>query len=351
MLVKYLGTSYSNKHEKWLPRYEFLENGFFRMTQPKFLNDKSEAKFYPYFDEYSPADMANARKRFYISNINPEPHEPSDEHLINFYLKPAGRRYSVEEFPTLLGFTEYDSVEKYNEAQRKNLVENIEDFNNFIIEALSCQFGVFSLSKSTQNKLMWTHYANNGEGLVVCFDKEHPFFKKSELQDVSYNKEDRASISYVQGTIRINGESSNHFKLPEDLNVTSLFKRLAPRKQEFEQLAKRLFYTKFDDWGYEKEMRIVMPLEYCEDRTGSIVNPTFDINMPEELRRTFPDYNEIFLKKISFDAMESIIFGYSTDSISIDKIVEIAKKNPELKHLKFKKAKIDVFGEVEINNL
>jgi len=49
--------------------------------------------------------------------------------------------------------------------------------------------------------------------------------------------------------------------------------------------------------------------------------------------------------------MESIIFGYSTDSISIDKIVEIAKKNPELKHLKFKKAKIDVFGEVEINNL
>lgn len=84
MLVKYLGTT-TNEQNEHIPRSEFLENGLFRMTQPKFLNDKgSEAKFFPYFDKFSPADMAYARKCFFRFNAGINPEEPSDEQLINF---------------------------------------------------------------------------------------------------------------------------------------------------------------------------------------------------------------------------------------------------------------------------
>ncbi|UCX04523.1 transposase domain-containing protein [Shewanella glacialimarina] len=57
MLVKYYGLVFDNRTNSWLPRVEFISNGLFRMTQPKYLNDKgSEARLWPYFNEFSPAD-------------------------------------------------------------------------------------------------------------------------------------------------------------------------------------------------------------------------------------------------------------------------------------------------------
>lgn len=352
MLVKYLGTTYHDKYKKWLPRTEFLENGMFRMTQPKFLNDRgSEAKFYPYFGEYSPADIANARKRFHRFNINSRPDEPSNEHLINFYLKPTGMRYSVEEFPTLLGFTDYNSVEEYNEAQAKNLIKNVRNFNSFILEALSCHIGIFSLSKNAQNELMWVHYANNGEGLVVCFNEDHTFFNELELCEVSYKEEDRASISYVEGTVRINGETFSQFKLPEELDIRSLLTALAPKENYYKQVAKNLCYTKSQKWDYEEEMRLIMPLMSCEDKKGNIVRPNFDSSIPEDIKCYFPPYNEIYLKKIPFDAIESIIFGYATDEVFKALTIDKVRNTPHLKHIKFKQTEFDVRGEIILIDL
>ena len=51
MLVKYLGTILNPEGHTYA-RSDFLENGLFRITQPKYLNDKgSEARFYPYFQD------------------------------------------------------------------------------------------------------------------------------------------------------------------------------------------------------------------------------------------------------------------------------------------------------------
>lgn len=352
MLVKYLGTTDNNEYKKWLPRTDFLENGLFRMTQPKFLNDRgSEAKFYPYFGEYSPADLENARKRFYSFNINPDPSGPSKEHLINFYLKSTGMKYSIEEFPTLLGFTDYSAAEEYNEAQAKNLIENTKSFNSFILEALSCHIGIFSLSKNAQNELMWVHYANNGEGLAVCFNEKHTFFNEFKLYEVSYKEEDRASISYVEGTIRINGEVFNQFKLPEDLDIRNLLKALAPKEYYYKRVAKNLCYTKSKQWSYEEEMRLVMPLMSCEDKKGEIVKPDFDSSISEDIKCYFPPYNEIYLKKIPFDAIESIIFGYATDNMCKVLTIDKVRSTPGLKHIKFKQAEFDARGEIILIDL
>ena len=63
MLVKYYGLVFVHRTNRWSPRVEFISNGLFRMTQPKYLNDKgSEARLWPYFNEFSPADYAWAKK-------------------------------------------------------------------------------------------------------------------------------------------------------------------------------------------------------------------------------------------------------------------------------------------------
>ena len=351
MLVKYLGTT-TNEQNEYIPRSEFLENGLFRMTQPKFLNDKgSEAKFFPYFNEFSPADMAYAKKCFSKFNADLHSEEPSEEKLINFYLKPTGRRYTLEEFPTLLGFTDYDSIEAYNEAQKEHLEKSVEGFNSFTLEALSCHIGIFSLSKSANNKLMWTHYANEGMGIAVTFKEEHPFFKKFGLQDVSYKEENRASITYYKGTIRINGEYSNNFELEEKTNLLDLYKLISKEKVRYSDLVKRLIYSKSEDWEYEQERRIICPLILCEKTLGKITKPSFELKVPENLLMNFPSYSEICLKKIPFDAFNSIIFGYSVSDLQKEAIIRRANKNPYLKHLRFEQAAYDIYGKIIIKEI
>lgn len=348
MLVKYLGTT-TNQH---IPRSEFLENGLFRMTQPKFLNDKgSEAKFFPYFDEFSPADIAYARKRFLKFNAEPNPELPSDEELIKFYLKPAGEQYTLENTPTLLSFTDYDSVEAYNAAQKEKLEKAVKGFNSFILEALSCYIGIFSLSKSAVNELMWTHYANEGMGLAVTFKEEHPFFKEFKPKDVSYKHEDRASITYYEGTIRINGEYSDSFEIKEELNLLNLYKVFSQDSTKYMELIKRLLYSKSEKWEYEEEIRIICPIGLCEKNSEKIIKPSFDLKIPENLLTMFSKYPEICLKKIPFDAFDSIVFGYSVCDSQKEAIIRKAQKNPNLKHLRFEQASHDIYEKIVIKEL
>lgn len=352
MLVKYLGTEYDKDNDQWIPRSEFLENGLFRMTQPKFLNDKgSEARFYPYLNEFSPADMAYARKSFYNFNIGQITDEPSDEELISFYLEPSGEMYTIENFPTLLGFTDYGSVESYNEAQSVNLKKSVEELHKLIIETVSSRIGVFSLSKAANDPKMWAHYANNHNGLAVTFKEDHPFFQNFGLQDVSYKQEDRASFTYYKGTIRINGEFSKYLEKNESAHLSTLYSLVSKHQNNFNELERRLLYTKDKVWSDEQEKRIICPLELCEEMKGKVVTPDLNKNIPEHLLKNFPSYHEVCLKKIPFDAFDSIIFGESMNNLQRVAIINKAQSNPNLKHLQFRKADIDIYGKIIIEDL
>lgn len=351
MLVKYLGTVYNEDNQE-LPRIEFLENGLFRITQPKFLNDKNETKFRSYPDKYSPADLKSARKQYSAFNMDSSNREPTKEDLINFYLRRTGIQYSPENFPTLLGFTDYSSVEEYKDAEARNLKSSVESFNRIILEVLSSYIGIFSLTKNLTNELMWTHYASEGRGIAVCFNESHPFFKEFEVQRVSYNQENRASISLMEGILRIDGEKYNQYDTFESFNSISIYKWMIEKGITNKDLSKRLFYTKTEKWSYEEERRMVIPLELSDKEKGSIVEPLINGNFVDELTEILPKHHEICLKKIPFEAIEAIVFGYDTSKSSVEEVISIAKRNPELSHLKFKKAKMDTITEkIEVNDL
>ncbi len=351
MLVKYLGTQFDEKSKTWLPRSEFLENGLFRMTQPKFLNDKgSEARFYPYLNEFSPADLAYARKRFNSFNLGSQTQQPSDADL-NFFLESTGEHYTLENTPTLLGFTDYNSIEAYNEAQSKNLKKAVMELHSLVLEMISSRIGVFSLSKDANNQKMWVHYADNNMGLAVTFKEEHSFFKNLDLQDVSYKPEDRASFTYYKNTIRINGEPLEHLQIDDHINLLNLHRLVSKNKDKFNELKRRLLYTKSEIWNEEQEKRIICPLEFCEEKKGKTITPNLNKNIPDHLFKEFPEYSEICLKKIPFDAFDSIIFGDSVPDLQKEVIIKKAQNNPYLNHLIFKQASFDMHGKITIKKI
>lgn len=352
MLVKYLGAEYDQDSRQWIPRSQFLENGLFRMTQPRFLNDKgSEARFYPYFDEFSPSDLAYARRKHRAFSCDPSSNYISDEELAQFYLKPTGRTYDPETFPTLLGFTEYSSIEEYKEAKRKELELSVYRFNKFIVESLSCNLGVFSLSTDNNNELMWTHYANEGKGLVVQFKESHAFFQKFVPQSVSYEPEDRATITNYKGIIRINGELVDSFKIGDEIKQSDIFTFFNKNTSRYEDLIQRLLYSKSKKWSYEEEKRIICPLSYCEKKLGEFITPDFDIETPKSLQNFFSKYQEIQLKSIPFEAIEAITFGYGVNEIQKEYIIKKAKNNPKLDHLLFNQATINIFGDIVVEKI
>lgn len=350
MLVKYLGTILNTEGHTYA-RSDFLENGLFRITQPKYLNDKgSEARFYPYFEEFSPADIEYARKCFRQFNVGNTEY-PSNDELIKLHLEPAGRRYSIEEFPTLLAFTDYISVEDYRRAVKQQLYDTVEKFNKFIVEALSCHIGVFSLSKRIDNDQMWTHYASEGRGVALSFKETHSFFHTFKPMEVSYNKSDRASITCYKGDIRINGEYAKSYEIREQFEFKDFFKLYLENKMKYEELFKKLLFTKAPQWMHEMESRIVIPLNYSDKKLQNLIEPDFEDKIPEHFSSVFPKYSEVCLKKIPFDAFDTLFFGYAMSEKDKERIIKLIKSNENLQHLQVKQMYYNIYGSLEFENI
>ena len=77
------------------------------------------------------------------------------------------------------------------EKTRAELIAGVkEKANSFVagqelMSLLKDTLGVLSLSRTEDNLLMWSHYADEGKGIVIGFDDEHSFFKQQNSSGIS----------------------------------------------------------------------------------------------------------------------------------------------------------------------
>ncbi|AUI88140.1 hypothetical protein BS333_17425 [Vibrio azureus] len=345
MLVKYYGLIDDESGNGLIPRFQFLINGKFRFTQPKYLNDKgSESKLLPYFNRFSPSDLKWAKRQHDKWQADPD-YVPSDEELINMHLRPSGIRLD-DCFPTMI-LTEknFDSVSDFEEHKFKSMVSSV---NTLILDALSSQIGVLSLSNTATNELMWTHYASEGKGIAISFNEAHPFFTKHIPLPVTYKSEDRACITYFEGNWRINGEPVESYQTSEKSSAIEAYTQMLSNGVDIDELTKRLMFSKAHKWAYEDETRIVLPLELCDEKLGPIIKLPEEISSLNVKLLNLGNYPEVCLKRIPFDAFDTLFFGYNLDNVHKEKIIKAVKNNKELSHLKIKSVKHDIYGEIEL---
>ena len=291
----------------------FLDNALFRITQPQYLNDPpGEARFAPFYNKFSDADLDNARNRYKYSWMN-DGTIPDDDFLIENFLRPGGDRYTIEQFPLLKGFVDYETTDEFDRSKAIQLIEAI---NNLLLDRMNHTIGIFSLSDSLTNHDMWIKYGQHGKGIALEFDEKHPFFQQYPTTKVIYSNKKRASITYYEGNIRINGiRLKNKYKSHLDIQNHLL------NEIDLSDLITRLFFTKNSQWESENEHRIVFSLIQHDQRKG-----------------------EIFLKKIPFDAFKTLTFGWDMNVEKIEEISQKIKKNHELTHLKIQKVR---YGQLE----
>ena len=126
-----------------------------------------------------------------------------------------------------------------NKLIRSSFYDDMETLRRLLTETaetISRQVGILCMTYRFDCIPMWAYYANNASGLVVEF---------SELEEV------------------FTGDNTGIFSkiIPVE------YKKNLPTITFDPHTYRDMFFSKFEDWNHEREVRVILPLEAC-DRLG-----------------------------------------------------------------------------------
>ena len=188
-------------------RIDILRNGFIRFAQRSALNDPLEIS--PIFRDV--------------------------EHIIPLISDPRYAGKQIEMKATLLGAEAEPYIVKLGRGaeERERFVAHMRFLVDQVCATMGEAIGVLSLTERPDNVLMWAHYAQQHQGLVIQFDETHAFFNNrdaagwSQVNKIAYSDERPLRASMV------------------DLSI------------------QEVFFTKGRDWEYEQEWRLLRLLSDC----------------------------------------------------------------------------------------
>jgi Protein of unknown function (DUF2971) len=281
LLFKYLGL------DKGIPRTSFLDDGLFRVTQPSALNDPFEMKPRVLVNKYAEEDLSVARDTARQMGFLDAAQLSEDRFIEGLFLKPIGGRFDesiipASHFPELREEPFY-SLQELDEFQADNTRQLLE-------KLLNERYGIFSMSQDADDLLMWSHYAAEHRGIVVGFQSDHQFFVEGGmLREVDY-RENRVSVSTVDGIIRVAGHKVSDDQYPP---VATMLR-------------------KHPAWNYEKEVRLITLLENADG-----VKP-----------------GDVYLRRFPESAIKIMILGARVDAQQAESIVNQIRDQPQWHHLR-----------------
>jgi hypothetical protein len=161
----------------------------------------------------------------------------------------------------------------------------------FITGEIDQRLGVLCLSEVPDSLLMWAHYGCGHEGFAIEFDAWHDYFH-AQISD----KDDLRHLRRVQ------------------------YREARPGAKLAEMGATELFLSKSGHWDYEREWRIVRPLEDA---------------VATDTKEPYP----IKLFEIPADAVQAVILGVRMKDKDEAKIRAAIEASSQLSHVSVLKAK------------
>lgn len=170
-----------------------------------------------------------------------------------------------------------------------NTTFDTHQFHNIALDSELKHVGTLCLSAENDDILMWSHYANKHKGIVLEFDKDHPFFVTKPL----------AVEGLLHGIERVNYQ-------PDRLFYKNIDKHFS---------TKYTFLTKDKKWEHEQEYR--MTVRFDESNNDN----KYNISFPAEL-------------------IKAVYIGVKTNKEDIEYILNLPQKK-EWEHLSIYKFEMD----------
>lgn len=153
-----------------------------------------------------------------------------------------------------------------------------------LMALLNDKIGILSLSRTEDNLLMWSHYADEGKGIIIGFDDEHSFFKQPTLD----------------------GKPTR----PIPVVYTNKRSKVTPNEDRYYE---KLLCEKPRDWAYEEEERLFRVFLSKGDSLGKD-NHGMDIiltDLPKNTIKTiYLGYN------ISEEAKKKVLSAIKSNDVS-----------------------------------
>ncbi|MDW5287104.1 DUF2971 domain-containing protein [Alteromonas macleodii] len=150
-----------------------------------------------------------------------------------------------------------------------------------LVSRFSDMLGILSLSRTADNLLMWSHYAQEGKGFVIGFDEKHKFFNQSDQTGLKTN--------------------------PVPVVYTNKRSHVDPGEKRYYE---KLLGEKPRDWAYEEEERI---FRFFPDNGNSVGFDDFGL--------------AINLISIPKEAIKSVCIGYKVTSEFQKRILSAISEN------------------------
>ncbi|WP_429161504.1 DUF2971 domain-containing protein [Aeromonas media] len=193
--------------------------------------------------------------------------------------------------------------------------------------------GIISLSETQHNLLMWAHYANQHKGLCVGYSSD-------VLDNVKFPR--FVKIPVNKKPVKINYDSKKIFDFEYDLDYST-------DNDLFKTALYKVLTTKGDDWIYEKEHRIILPMNVADRllvlkggrvETEHEYYKDFDRRYIEKNKiegfkisdATKP--NHLYLLDIDPIHITDVYIGCKMSKVKATKLKESISSNPKTKHIK-----------------
>ncbi|WP_323935272.1 DUF2971 domain-containing protein [Aeromonas veronii] len=280
---------------------------------------------------------------------------------VNFFKNPkvklSNPSYLNDPFESEAGDNVISVIE---ESYTKSINEWLDIGTKDVLNYTMKEFGIFSLSETPRNPLMWAHYANEHNGICIGYNRH--LFKDMR------KSEDRIHTIAEYEPVKVNYDNYRFDRQQE----ISCFDDLT-------NAVKSPMITKSDEWIYEKEHRCIIPLicatSFIVDKKSakniSHFDKTTTINAylkkcinegvvkrinKNEYTITEHNYNDkrsetilalstfgcvSFLYKIDHKFISSIYLGFRTSDKYVNEIYSmINEKDSKLSHVKLYKFKL-----------
>ena len=154
--------------------------------------------------------------------------------------------------------------------------------------------GILSLTRTPTNGLMWAHYADSHQGMVIGFDAGSAGFtdEASNLIPAQFG-----SVIYVSR--RDTGPFASKPKTPLGVGITHPFPA-----DHYEKL-QRVFLHKPLIWSYEEEVRVLKSLEGIDEDGAQTPSGTFSVIATRDRR--------LHLYQLPQGSIREVYFGMRAD--------------------------------------
>ncbi len=176
------------------------------------------------------------------------------------------------------------------------------DKEDVVVKKFKKEYGIVSLTDTYNSPLLWAHYANDYEGVCLCFSTKKAFCNSLPLE-------------YCKERIETRISSDNNMNLYK--------------------LVKESFLKKNSDWSYEKEWRIVerkCSEKYLQFEPNELCAVIFGHNLSDEIKdflivhldenvkkyKTYIGYRTFGIRILDYD-YKYIWAGCDIESVDLEK--------------------------------